>query len=525
MGILWALSPAGGQASLRVLYHSNKTSLSSTTIRYMDTGPLGISYTYRTLVEGYDIIPGDNDEEFPFSMSNSLAAALMQNVETKSGPRDLWGNPRIPRLHTLNHSTADEDGWIQVSPSPMVESFSSLFGLPLLGIPDHGTVEFGVESAYVEFGTASVEQVNENGTASWSIEATCTCPDYTNDDQIMILARANRLLGPPWMQLDSSKVSQESLTRAVLVQFTQPRRGTTVSSMVKQVLTETHIVCEEGLCRATKIRPSVTDHRPENITVFDLWGELALDMLREANGQRSGSPTLLELFLNDTSTIPVSRANAMYNITQADWPNLADVEPDVLSGRITLLLNSAIHLLYSFYGFAGTLPSVDSMDYGPPHIPVDGLSAAAGEYNVSRNIDFGGGEYVTNIVDSGAPFVGASTEALVTQKHAIYKADYTYVIILVLSSLAPIVTGLIGMIMGLRTRGPDVFDPLMGLTYNNGSLGLLNPGSTLDANTRAKLMRGMTVRLGDVAGGESVGMVGMGRAPEVAALVQDRLYE
>lgn len=524
MGILWAMSPAGGQASLRVLYHTNKTSLSSTTVRYMNTGPLGTSFTYRTLVEGYDIIPGYNREDFLFSMPNSLAAALMQNVETKSGPRDLWVNPKIPRLHTLNQSTADENGWIQVSQTPTVESFSSLFGFSLLGIPDHGMVEFELESAYVEFGTVHIEQVNDNSSATSSIEATCTCPDYYNLNNTTTM-RVNRLLGPPWVQLDSTRLSQESLTRAGLVRFTQPRRGIAVSSEVTQVLTETHIVCEDGLCRATKTRPSVTDHRPENITVFDLWGGLALDMLKEANGKRMGSPTLLELFLNDTSTIPVSRANAMYNITEANWPKLSDVGPDVLSGRITLLLNSAFHLLYSFYGFAGTLPSVDSMDYGPPHIPADGLFAAAAEYNVSGNIDFGGGEYVWNIVDSGAPFVGASTEALVTKKHAIYKADYTFVIILVLSSLALTLTGLIGMIMGVRTRGPDVFDPLMGLTYNNGSLGLPNPGSTLDANTRAKLMRDMTFRLGDVAGGESVGMVGVGRAPKVVPLVQGRLYE
>jgi hypothetical protein len=296
--------------------------------------------------------------------------------------------------------------------------------------------------------------------------------------------------------------------------------------VVTLVLTETHIVCEEGLCRAIKTRPSTTDHRPVNITVFDLWGELALDMLKEANGKRMGSPTLLELFLNDTSTIPVSRANAMYNITEADWPNLANIGPDILSARITLLLNSAIHLLYSFYGwFAGSLPSVESMDYGPPHSPADGLFAAAAEYNVSANPDFGGGEYVTNIVDSGAPFVGASTEALVTQKNAIYKADYAYVTVLVISSLVLTITGLVGMIMGLRTRGPDVFDPLMGLTYNTGALSLPNPGSTLDSNTRAKLLRDMRVRLGDVAGGESVGIVGLGRAPEVVSLAQGRLCE
>lgn len=198
MGILWAMSPARGQASLKVLYHTNKTSLSSTTIRYIDTGPLGLSFTYRTLVEGYDIIPGLNKEDFPFSMTNSLTAALMQNVETKSGPRDLWDNPKIPRLNTLNRSSADDNGWIQVSQSPTVESFNSLFGLPLLGIPDHGTVEFGIESAYVEFGTVAVERVNENSSATSTIEATCACPIYLDPYDEIKPIRANRLLGRPW---------------------------------------------------------------------------------------------------------------------------------------------------------------------------------------------------------------------------------------------------------------------------------------------------------------------------------------
>ncbi|KAG6359248.1 hypothetical protein INS49_012769 [Diaporthe citri] len=316
VGLLWAMSPAGGQASLRMLYRTNQTSVSSTSIHYMDTGPLGILYTYATLFEGYDM--GPYRTEFPFPITASFAAALMQDFETKSGPRDSWGNPKVPRL----------------------------------------------------------------------------------------------------------------------------------------------------------------------------------DMLNQFNGQSVWSPTVLELFMNKTSTIPVYRANAYTLGGGNDWfyTDLAHREPETLSGRATLLLNTAMHLLYSYYGFAGDLPSVEAADWGPPHSPADGFA------------------YVSSIINDAAAFVAASTEASVTRDNNVYKVNYAWWTVLVISATALAIIGSIGMITGLRTRGPDVFDPLMGLTYNNGSLGLPTPGSSLDTDRRAELLRDMRVRLGDVAGGKSVGMVGVGRA-------------
>lgn len=510
---------------MRILYQANQTSLSSTNIRYMDTGPLGFLYTYYVLYEGYDM-KVNQTSDLPFSISSSLAAALMQDVETKSGPRDAWGNPKIPRFDALDHSVADEDGWIQVSQSPTVESFSSLFGLPLLGVPEHGTVEFAIESAYVKLGTVAIE--HGGGQTLYNFKATCPrCVKFISDlaPQGPFRGRLAQLLGPPWKQPNSSQLSQESFTEANTITFVQSRYGTILSSEVTQVLVETHIVCEEGLCRATKMRPSTTDHRPDNMTALDFWGLSALDMLNDVNGNLGWSPTLVELFMNDTSTIPVYRANGlMQNEPNID---LARTEPDTLSKRATVLMNSAINLLYSYYGFAGALPSLESGDYGPPHIPADGLLTASAAYNVTtpaEGLDQAP-DYIGAIAVGGGAFVAASTEASVTQKIPIYKADYAWVAVLVISSLALIFTGLVGMIMGLRTRGPDVFDPVMGLTYNNSSLGLQNPGSTLDANARAKLLRGMRVRLGDVAGDESVGMIGVGRTPEVEPLVQGRLYE
>lgn len=523
MGLLWTMSPVGGQASLRILYRTNQTSTSPATIRYMDTGPLGLLHTYVALVENYDMM-SPNQTKMPFSMTGSFAAALMQDIETKSGPRDSWGNPKIPRIDMLNRSAADMNGWIDVSQDLSVESFTSLFGLSLLGVPDQGTVEFRIESAYVELNTVSVI-TNDTDTKSDLLPLQATCPRCIEDvfdlyDRGVFQGRLAQLLGPPWMQPNSTQLAQQSFTETGLIVFQQPSSKTDLSFEAKQVLVETLMLCEEGICKATKIRTSATDDRPQNITVFDFWGVFALNILNEANGENVWGPTMLEIFMNETSTIPVYHAGATKDSLQT--ANLARIKPEELSRRATLLLNSAVHLLYSYYGFAGDLPSAETTDYGPPHIPANGLHAAMAAHNVTGDISFSD---ASTLVSLNAAFAAASTKASVTRHKTIYKVDYAWVIVLVVSSMVLLIVGLVGLVMGLLIKGPDVFDPLMGLTYNNDFLRLPKPGSTLDANERAQKLGGMRIQLGEVSAGRDIHMIVVGRASEVGKLIKGKDYE
>ena len=67
LGILFALSPVGGQASLRIVYITNDTSTTPRNLRYMDTGPLGHLYTLSTIVDSNDLEA--NASGLPSSMS------------------------------------------------------------------------------------------------------------------------------------------------------------------------------------------------------------------------------------------------------------------------------------------------------------------------------------------------------------------------------------------------------------------------------------------------------------------------
>ncbi|RYE54454.1 MAG: hypothetical protein EOP48_12290 [Sphingobacteriales bacterium] len=94
---LWALSPLGGQASLRLMQRHDRLTTSNTTIRYMTTGPGGTMWGLSSTYVGSG----------KFSDAGALyTAALLAPLETKVGPIDPWGNVKIPRVDFSNSTSA-----------------------------------------------------------------------------------------------------------------------------------------------------------------------------------------------------------------------------------------------------------------------------------------------------------------------------------------------------------------------------------------------------------------------------------
>lgn len=527
LALLWALSPLGGQASLRVVYTANLTSSSSLNLIYMDTGAMGNIFAETSNVETYDL--GANASGLPTSMQATYDAALMQGVETKLGPRDAWGNPKIPRLDLFDQSNADSDGWIDVTDIKSVETYSSLMGMPIIGVPKNGTAEFTIESSYVALGSPAIQYHSRTG---GSLGLTVTCPDCVNwahnyhpvNDTVM-QKRQMQLLGPPCPQPNATELQNASYTKANYIRFDQEYVGDTGLALmdVTQKLVETTISCDSGNCKATKMRTLTTDHRPENITGFDWWGTFALDMITAActrDYSQIVSPT--EFFLNASSQIPISHQVLYYGNSAV--VNFSTIDAHDLSNRAAALLNTALQIFYSPSGFAGNLPTENMAIYGPAHKPSTGIN----ETIKALDLDPAEIDYIALIMTSqtnDAPFIGASTEAKVTQYTEVYKPDYAWVVILALSSIILSATGILGIIMGLRTTAPDVFDPVMALTYDNPYLGMPMGGSTLSAADRARLMAFMKVRLGDIRGADDVGKIALAGAGDTHLLMRGRLYE
>lgn len=166
--LLWALSPLGGQAALRLVYRTNLTTTETHGIRYLDTGPLGNIFAEIAVIESNDV--NEATSGLPATIPALYEAALMQDAATKRGPVDNWGNVKIPRVDRLDPSLADADGWFDIGEANSVDSFTSLLGLPIIHFPDGGVAEFTVESVYVVLSPPS--QRIWDSTKCWVTSAT-----------------------------------------------------------------------------------------------------------------------------------------------------------------------------------------------------------------------------------------------------------------------------------------------------------------------------------------------------------------
>lgn len=538
--ILWALSPLGGQAALRLVYRANLTSIATQDLRYLDTGTLGNVYAFQAVMAENDV---EKDAAgIPSTMPTLYEAALMQAAAIKRGPVDNWGNIKIPRVDQLNSSMADPDGWIDIGNETSVESYYSLLGLPIVNLPTEGVAEFTVESVYVALAAASHRSFGpprlNNVTNRLFAGLEITCPDCINrfqnsrssENNTIMQTRQKILWGPPYPQPDAAELADVANSGARSIQFDSGTisnglslTGTsTVMCTVTQHFVEADIRCVFGSCRAERVRVSTTDHRHPNITTFDWWGTSALDMISVLSSSYTSTvSSSSDLFMNDSNSSPTKPAfqtplESMVNISLAD--------PQIFADRATMLLNTALQIFMAPSGFTGDLPKSDMSVYGLPHIPADGIIVTAEAINHDSSVPSDIGMLVQTS-NRMAPFVAANTTAKVTTFKEVYKPDRAWVAVLILSSTVLLITGVSGMFLGSRTRAPDVFDPLMGLTYNNPHLNIPGHASTLSGSERARLLSGVTVRLGDVRPCDEVGKISLGQNADVQQLSKGRLYE
>ncbi|KAL2862561.1 uncharacterized protein BJX67DRAFT_295101 [Aspergillus lucknowensis] len=508
--VLWAMSPLGGQSTIRLMYKANLTEISHPELRYWDNGPFGSMFTRTAIMVG-------NDGSWPLSMRDLYSSSLLQSTETKAGPVDQWANIKIPRIEAGNKTLATDDGWMPVKKSSQIEDFTSLFGMPVIGLSGvmkQGDVHFSVETSYIELSCGAFDQLEASGQLA-GLSVRCTnCYTTLGKDNFI---RAQKYLGLPADGFYANGKSFEYGNPDAEINpnnpnYTLPRTlrfnstfNSEVSSTVCQITqrpVEAYIECIDRSCTATKIRQSTTDHRNENFTVMDYWGWKVLEMI-SATSSGSGTRDVIwgsstsELFLNDSRTAPIQTGIGGI----PDGVNMSTIDVDLFATRASILLNTGIQAFMAPTGFSGDLPSNNLSFYGDPHIPIHGLLTAANE-SMWQNYDANCYLYpsgVGDLVNSGAPFVGASSNATLTHYTEVYKPEYAWAVILIISTILLVAIGIAGICVRLKTIAPNMFDPVIGLSYGNPYMSLTGKDDDpLDADERANLLRDKRVQLGQV---------------------------
>ncbi|KAJ0415669.1 hypothetical protein BJY00DRAFT_317606 [Aspergillus carlsbadensis] len=523
--VLWAMSPLGGQSAIRLMYKTNATDITHSELRYWDNGPLGNMFVW----QGINV---NNDGSWPLSMRDIFSASLMQSTSIKTGARDQWGNIKIPRLEAGDTSQIDSNGWMPFRKASNSESFTSLFGVPIVGLEEiagKGDVNFTIETAYVELSPASMSlrDILDDQAQGMTVDCVDCFRDGSNEGFDI---RAQRFLGlpiPPRIKTDPNSLNYTT-PRTVRFNSSTNFDTTVATCHLGQRMVEAFIECVNQECAATKIRESVTDRRDKNGTSFDYWAWTALDLFSSASSKPISRDVIYgsvaaALFLNDSTTFPIQSG---INSVELQRANLSLVDPNLFARRGAVLLSTALQAMMAPLAFAGGLPTNNLSLYGPPHIPGYGPATVANETAYREQIYSARSPppAVYRAVWEMAPFLGAATNATLAQYTEVYKPAYVWVIILIVSSVLLFAVGVAGIAVRFKTLAPNVFDPVVGLTYGNQYMSLTGrDDDPIDADERAMILREKRVQLGEVDDYKGVKVV-FGEAGYVTPLRQGVPY-
>jgi hypothetical protein len=564
--ILWALSPLGGQASLRLMRRDQQASYESSTLRYLTTGPGGAMFS----------VAVSDTQRGKFAEAGALYnAALLAPQAVKIGRQDPWGNVKIPRYETLDLATMDANGWMAAPPVVLhPESWASLVGLPIAGLSESADSNFTVEYTYLYVTCKPIEQQPYPGTHGTGDP---TATNYTKLDILLpgqiwynkslsfsqpfdpLDGRASFMLDttmdlarPPFATKGKNADVYLGRLDGFIGHYNQSRLNETESKTPRDLLfasvygisrdgndqglniakcslfqqhVEALVLCAGTQCSTSRVRKSISDTRPNALTALE-YDSVMDSFVREfptaIKFNQGSSPT--ELFMVNTSTFPfVQKVGRLY--PNEVYTDLSKIPTDVFTQRLSLVLNTYYQLSTQSSGYFGGLTSNLSA-YGPDTAPVTDVNAyLPTNLSATEHTFFDWfSKFQQKVVDLESPFIGATTTGRKTTRREIFVCNFAWVALLLSSSTIILITGSIALVLKRKTLGPEMFGFVSSMTYENPWVKIPKGGTMLDAMERTRLLKDVDVYIGDVRGDEDVGHIAFAAGVPVRQLQRGRLY-
>ena len=525
----------------------------------MSTGPAALLLAMSSTFGG---------EEYEAQALYTTAVLAPNDIKTRT--QDTWGNVKIPHLGSLDLSKANSEGWVEPHNSTTVEDYVALAGIPVAGRPTSGLVDFPLEVSYLDLECSKSKQagplkdLNEleaavpgvvwrnlsstgqdpfstDGANSFFLQTTEPLFPYgTVDDgflgRVPLAARMNAFSGlKNDLDLDKLRTTPEYAAPRTITLASKFQIGFNTNEIYLNVinctLTQQHVdvrvKCEGDHCRVRQIRKSVTDTRPSEFT--------GLEHTQVARGFLTSLPTSMrttrgssrtEQFLFDT--MGFNSDPAVHSTTTRQRTNVVDlsvVPPAVLSRRLSIIFNTYYQFCIGSRAYFVTSPQ-NASTVGPDTLPVNDIDKYVSSNSTASNTTFENlfrsfGD--VNGVD-GLLYVGATTNATVTETEDIYLCDFLWLGVLYVSTVVILLTGLTSLFLKWKSLGPDLFGYVTSMTYNNSYTKIPPGGSGLDAIERARLLRDVRVHMGDVCGDRDVGHIALASGVPIRKLEKGRKY-
>ena len=465
--MLWALSPFGGQASLRVI----------STVSTSTNGTASVSF-FNFTSPFTNAGPVSTSAKILSQINSIFIAALITPVKSKAASQDQFGNIKIPMIEYLGHPT-DKSGWIDLHEEGY--EYSNLLGLPALGIPVSDKTAFTMETQYM-FANCSLnhtsyaqyippqDQFDVNSTANsfyainWNGEIFFLRWDTL--PSILIGGRPDRNT-TFWVDFQSvggpGQCSWKYLTEAYC--------GVTYSYV------EVAIECQGNRCSSTAIRESQRNHAPSILVPIGgladpgtLWTYFFPNFI-----QSTYTEALCDISCCSSSPLEayLLRPGSPYSISYAN-PPIWPIGHIAFSQRFSQLLNT--------YWLASV---------GPLEL--------LGQFTTGSN--------ATALGRFGIPYGVSNTTATVQHTSTVIHCDIAWLGVLLLASIVMLVVGMVGALLNMTRKGPDILDSFGALLQHEPSVGIKQFSSMEDSQERSRRLKHLRVRLGDIRPEENVGHV------------------
>lgn len=320
--IIWALSPIGGQAALRLLDESQRTVYYNSTIRFL---PIEIAQQ-DTYMSGSDAVV----EGWP-SYGPTFTTALKTTRKLQNSTQDLFGNIKIPVLSELD--SVPNGTWAVVDYSTEVP-YSSLLGIPVAGIPVDGNSTFQILSRYWTVNCPKLLYFPHFGTN----------PQFNNTNALLTKSPSTMVMQSTSKSLDTDHGSFN------LTSLGENRDASVAYCDLAYQDVESMVSCQSQDCSVIAMKNTTTPASTKPVSVIPMENtynaipETTIGYLHHASKEES---TLLEQWL----------ANPTADFVSFQYSNLSKLDPSTFSRNMQLAYNTFWQSTYGVAYLTGNLSS------------------------------------------------------------------------------------------------------------------------------------------------------------------------
>ncbi|TVY35165.1 hypothetical protein LSUB1_G007567 [Lachnellula subtilissima] len=459
--IIWALSPIGGQAALRLLGESQRTVSYNSTIRFL---PIELAQQDTTM-SGYD----DVVEGWP-SYGPTFMTALKTTRKLQNSTQDLFGNIKIPVLSKLD--SVSNGSWTTVDYSKEVP-YSSLLGIPIAGIPSDGNSSFQILSRYWTINCPKLTYIPSFNTR----------PHYNKSSALLKTSVSTFIMQST---STSSDTDHGSFNLTSISSVSDSDVSVAYCDLAYEDV-ESMVRCQNQDCSVIAMKNATTAASTKPVTVVPMINTLSalpqttIGYLHHASKEES---TLLEQWLADPTADFVSFI----------YSNLSTLDPSIFSRNMEVAYNTFWQSTYGAAYLTGNLSSnLSTYD------------------NISTSYEL-------------PLYFNSSQASMVRFDGREYHSNKAFGGILFIISFLLLCEAVASVVLRINTLAPDILGYVSSLTRDNPYVGA-SGASHLDGLERARALQALIVTLGDVNVGAEIGHITLTASENVQRLKKQRLYD